>query len=341
MMEFPLETLEQTNAAEFLRHARDSEMGSGNGGWAPAACVERHDFKDAASFVEHLHLSSPFWGNGSEGDWYFRGQCDAKWPLLPSLRRFDGIAKLWPLIIECFREVRLSYAAPEDIGVARSLFSMALDRAEMQAVDGFARLSDELGLYSPEEVEWIQAGAPLLDGVGLSHANSAWYAYAQHHGIPTRMLDWTRKATNAAFFAVDQLTDSKSEHLAVWAIHRDVLRHRMSPLSESTCGRWQHTYLHAQDGLFILRPQDSLEFVDTGHWLPFDHVVDRWQQKPKGPLFRLLTLPMAEAHQLRRLLWRERVSRAHLMPGYSNVATAMLDNWTWTNSGEQSRRLRP
>jgi hypothetical protein len=53
--------------------------------------------------------------------------------------------------------------------------------------------------YPPEEPETLE-----------------WLALAQHHGAPTRLLDWTLSAYVAAFFAAESATPD--EPFAVWAI---------------------------------------------------------------------------------------------------------------------------
>lgn len=77
----------------------------------------------------------------------------------------------------------------------------------------------------PDHVQhpnWLAEGNnPLVGDDLLRYSDvSAIMALAQHHGIPTRLLDWTRNPMAAAFFAVEFIEPQKDENLVVWALHK-------------------------------------------------------------------------------------------------------------------------
>lgn len=55
----------------------------------------------------------------------------------------------------------------------------------------------------------------------------SWWTLMQHHGSPTRLLDWTKSPYVAAYFAVESQPDKDG---AVWLFHNNLLTVRMREL---------------------------------------------------------------------------------------------------------------
>lgn len=223
--------------------------------------------------------------------------------------------------------------------------------AEITLVNEFVRLADELGfrverlpawtctfvefvshyvdLFFPDPSTILRQSRQQASGVLQSPTEEQvkfWsneaIALAQHHGIPTRLLDWTRNPLFAAYFAANSVCKTDADDcIAVYAVNRQTLKQHLRAVEVPSS---DNDFLRAQSGIFTLDAKADELFLRHGLYPTLVKSIE-YLGDTVDPIVhpKRLTLPVSETPELLRLLWLERITGAHLMPTLDNVATAV------------------
>ncbi|CAH1042386.1 FRG domain-containing protein [Halomonas sp. TD01] len=270
---------------------------------------QEYTFTTARKFLDYLNpLETDRWNPDIH---IFRGQPDVNFNLVPSAHRLEG-------------DITASnFYGDHDINPDQQL---TFERTVLLA---FLESCDKAGLQVPGDSVSVRR---LLSQQTLA-ATRDWpptevyqvLAFAQHHGVPTCLLDWTRSPYVAAYFAASSaLSNLKEElegYLAVWALSS---RCREVEVIKTPGG--VSPYLAAQSGLFTV---SRITGSGTGNDVFMASTLDGSADRLTGPdaPFHLqrLRLPKSEAPQLLSGCALLGVTGSVLFPGYEGIAKGVTD----------------
>lgn len=175
-------------------------------------------------------------------------------------------------------------------------------------------LADPVGAERRMLEEFERLSVPYLEGRSLI---SKWdiLALARHHGLPTRLLDWSSNPLVALWFAVE-CPPERHRDAAIWAFETsesDIVKPEMSPfeLSRTQIFRPRHhdARIVAQSGWFTIH-----KYMDkSGHYSALERIPAHRSE------LRKFVIPKRYFAPLRDDLSRCGVQRAALFPDLAGL----------------------
>lgn len=137
----------------------------------------------------------------------FRGQADSQWTLTPSL----------------FRTKKLHHLS-NPVDIVQKEYNNILE---------FQRLCDQAGVQIPgDSFNKRESQLCVIDNFSLNHMQDFWHidfvetaAFAQHFGLETSLLDWSRNILTACYFACTSTmrefnkSRNKSNYFSIWVLN--------------------------------------------------------------------------------------------------------------------------
>jgi len=262
-------------------------------------------------------------------EFIFRGESSSKYKLLPTVLRPELSDKLCEY-----------YVNQPILNGTDSDKEVELMRVEYHLLRKFYLEADKNGLYLPP-VPTSRISKFYDKDPKRFDENELWIpsdlyevaALAQHHGIPTRLIDWSTDFFVAMYFACTGAINrycknpnkfDYKDQLVIWAMNAEKLTFYKDKIELNIITPPYHgnPNLNAQSGVFSLVErkrvtgrEDAPTLVDR---TPLDELI--YIFNICGPMLLLkIQIPIATCFEMKTLLNKMGYNSARLFPGYDGV----------------------
>lgn len=231
-------------------------------------------------------------------------------------------------------------ALTRDLGLHFNLFR-GQENESWRLLPGIARQkhlarSTEKGMldeFKHRAIPYLESSVDLLD--------ADWLAIAQHHAMPTRLLDWSGSALSALWFAVGRppkAPDGEEPAAAVvWILSckrtdliGDAARRRPLSITDTKVLKPRHVSrrIAAQDGRFTVHRRDPAGTGRFNGFIPLDG-QDAYKKRVS-----YIKIPPDALETVRRELVTAGITRAVLYPDLDGIAGTVTANYLYPHDDQ-------